>query len=217
MRQERAARTRQALLRAAALEFDRNGYSATSLARISQAAGISMGALTFHFSNKAIVANAVQTCGESAVLDAVDRVAMADDPPLQTVINLSVALVMLLEEEVPVRAATRLFRECQSPSESWTSLWAPALLERLREAARRGELRPGIDPVAVSTLAVLLVSGAETWIRDRAYEPADEGSAQSAVALLTRVWRLALRGLGVNDGEQLLRRATGFPYSAQPS
>src|SRR3989337_2793252 len=47
--QERAERTRQRLLQGAAAEFSLYGYGGTSLQRISKAAGVTMGALTFHF------------------------------------------------------------------------------------------------------------------------------------------------------------------------
>ncbi|MGV9266406.1 TetR family transcriptional regulator [Kitasatospora sp. NPDC003701] len=60
MKQERAQHTRRALLRAAAGEFDRHGYAGTSLSRVSRAAGVTMGALTFHFPTKASLADAVR-------------------------------------------------------------------------------------------------------------------------------------------------------------
>ncbi|WP_329488591.1 TetR family transcriptional regulator [Kitasatospora sp. NBC_01246] len=60
MKQERAQHTRRALLRAAAGEFDQHGYAGTSLSRVSRAAGVTMGALTFHFPTKASLADAVR-------------------------------------------------------------------------------------------------------------------------------------------------------------
>ncbi|MEU8792974.1 TetR/AcrR family transcriptional regulator [Streptomyces sp. NPDC048643] len=58
-RQERAVRTREALIEAAAHLFDRDGYEVTSLAAVTAKAQVSAGALYFHFATKADLANAV--------------------------------------------------------------------------------------------------------------------------------------------------------------
>ncbi|MFB7943191.1 TetR family transcriptional regulator, partial [Streptomyces sp. NPDC056049] len=59
-KQERAARTRYALIRSAAELFEQRGYAQARLAEISAGAGVSSGALHFHFENKAAVAQAVE-------------------------------------------------------------------------------------------------------------------------------------------------------------
>jgi AcrR family transcriptional regulator len=48
-----AAETRQAILRAALDEFSQRGYSATTLDGIARAAGVTRGAVYWHFANKA--------------------------------------------------------------------------------------------------------------------------------------------------------------------
>lgn len=80
VRQERAVRTRQALLDAAAEEFDRHGYEGTSLNRVCRAAGITIGALTFHFSTKAELADAVQSQGRIITRAALDSMPPARLP-----------------------------------------------------------------------------------------------------------------------------------------
>lgn len=60
MKQERAVHTRQSLIRSAAEAFERHGYVRTSLAEISSSAGVSTGALHFHFENKAAIASTVE-------------------------------------------------------------------------------------------------------------------------------------------------------------
>lgn len=57
-KQDRAVRTRLALIRSAAEQFEARGYVRASLAEISAGAGVSSGALHFHFANKAAVAEA---------------------------------------------------------------------------------------------------------------------------------------------------------------
>jgi TetR/AcrR family transcriptional regulator, acrAB operon repressor len=48
-----AAETRQAILRAALDEFSRRGYSATTLDAVARAAGVTRGAVYWHFASKA--------------------------------------------------------------------------------------------------------------------------------------------------------------------
>ena len=60
VKQERAARTRQALVRAAAQVFAQDGFVLASLTSISKKAGVSNGALHFHFESKQALARAVE-------------------------------------------------------------------------------------------------------------------------------------------------------------
>ncbi len=60
VKQERAARTREALVRAAAEVFAEEGFTAASIAVISRRARVSAGGLHFHFAGKQVLAGAVQ-------------------------------------------------------------------------------------------------------------------------------------------------------------
>lgn len=196
VKQERAARTREALVQAAALAFDCAGYEATTLARISKAAGISIGALTFHFRTKDELADAVQARGESAVRTAADRAAARGNPPLQSVIDLTVRIARLLEEDATVRAAARLRRERANGATAWSSLWLPAL-DRLLAQAEGNGLRPGTDRKTVLALVSYLVTGAEAHARNRAKTPGSGGD--NTAQQLTRIWGLVLSGISGGD------------------
>ncbi|MBO0513797.1 TetR family transcriptional regulator, partial [Streptomyces beijiangensis] len=71
-RQERAEQTRRRLIEAAAAEFAAHGYAGTSLLGIVTSAGVTMGALTFHFPSKSAVADAVQEAGAAATREVMD-------------------------------------------------------------------------------------------------------------------------------------------------
>lgn len=58
-RQERAVRTRRAILEAAAAVFDERGYEAATIADILARAGVTKGALYFHFCSKQELAQGV--------------------------------------------------------------------------------------------------------------------------------------------------------------
>src|SRR5262249_39937193 len=58
-RQDRAERTRNAILEAAAVVFDERGFNGASLSDILAKAGVTKGALYFHFSSKEELARAI--------------------------------------------------------------------------------------------------------------------------------------------------------------
>lgn len=75
VKQVRAARTRQALVRAAAEVFADDGYALASLPAISRRAGVSTGALHFHFPSKDLLAREV----EAAATVSLQRLAARQD------------------------------------------------------------------------------------------------------------------------------------------
>ncbi|MEE1756579.1 ScbR family autoregulator-binding transcription factor [Streptomyces sp. SP18CS02] len=107
-KQERAARTRRELMRAAATLFERSGFSRTTLSDICRLVGVSSGALHFHFENKAALAEAIE--GEAATT--LSRLAMGIRPEaagsLQRLVDVSHALAAELRDNVVIRAGFRL-------------------------------------------------------------------------------------------------------------
>lgn len=105
-KQERAVRTRNALIESAAELFTRDGFEVVSLSTISARAGVSNGALHFHFASKAALAGAV---GEAAA-QRFGRLTTSERPPpqhggsLQTLIDTSHALLQGLGDDVILRA-----------------------------------------------------------------------------------------------------------------
>lgn len=57
--QGRAANTRRTIITAAAVVFDRSGYTATTLDDVIKAAGVTRGALAHHFASKSLLAAAI--------------------------------------------------------------------------------------------------------------------------------------------------------------
>lgn len=208
LKQGRALRTRQALIKAAAEEFDRHGYDATSLSRISEVAGLSIGAVTFHFPSKAHLADAVQQEGRSITMTAVERLITEPLPPLPLVIDLTLVLARLIEAEPSVRSAIRLARE-RPATDAWSDTWLPIVRVLLDRAYESGQLRPDAVPADVTLLVEHLTSGAEAHLRKQA---GSDAAFESAVAQLRRIWRLALVGVSADATDTLRqpqRRAEG--------
>lgn len=196
-RQERAERTRQTLVVAAAVEFDRHGFSGTSLSQVSKAAEVTMGALSFHFPSKNALATEVCTQGAAATRAALDQVMAAPRPGLLAVVDLTLALVQLLERDVRARAGARLGRDLAPELPSWNSLWC----EDLRDLLGRARLdRASTAGDGLKTLVRYLLAGAEASIRDGGANGGANAGASGGVAdELEGVWALLDRGLGLGS------------------
>ncbi|MFD9860230.1 TetR family transcriptional regulator [Streptomyces alboflavus] len=204
--QERAARTRALVVRAAAGLFARDGYGDVTYRQIAAAAEVSVGSLTFHFASKSELADTVQAEGAQAARAAVERVTDAGGPALGQVLALTVELTRLLEDDVCAWAALRLMRERQGAGQ-WSQLWLPTVHALLVEAHKEGQLRDSARPEDLSTLVEHLVGGTETYLRDRiggvgAQEEAGARETagtreeyEDAAARLQRVWSLVLEGV----------------------
>ncbi|MFE9096513.1 ScbR family autoregulator-binding transcription factor [Streptomyces sp. NPDC007264] len=175
-KQERAVRTRHALIRSAARAFERHGYAQAKLADISARAGVSPGALHFHFESKAAVARTV----ESAAGAMLRRAAWLAQPPgtnaLQRLTNASHALAGLLRADVVARAGFRL--NCDAVGGGELDLreeWRGCVEHLLAEAADEGLLARRAVLTELSAAIVAATVGFEVlgrrdpeWLSHRA-------------------------------------------------
>ncbi|WP_367140362.1 MULTISPECIES: ScbR family autoregulator-binding transcription factor [Streptomyces] len=140
-KQERAMNTRHALIRSAAQAFDQHGYTLAKLAGISAGAGVSTGALHFHFDTKAAMAAAVET--EAArILHAVARRVQRRSPcALQALVDTSHAFAQQLCWDVVVRAGFHLNSRTSHASETdMLREWLECVRRYLTRAAREGSI-----------------------------------------------------------------------------
>ncbi|MFE9136626.1 ScbR family autoregulator-binding transcription factor [Streptomyces sp. NPDC007355] len=167
-KQERATRTRDALIRSAAREFDQHGYAPTRLSVISSGAGVSPGALHFHFENKAAVAAAVEAEAAAALRRTARNVHREGSNALQSLADTTHALAGLLREDVVVRAGFRL--SCSDVRRTDLNLrqeWQSCVQQRLAEAADEGVLAAGIGPRRdLARTIVAATIGLEALCRD---------------------------------------------------
>ncbi|MEV7772919.1 ScbR family autoregulator-binding transcription factor [Kitasatospora sp. NPDC086791] len=199
VKQERAGRTRQAVLLAAAETFARVGFEAASLVDISRRAGVSKGALYFHFVSKQALADGVRRAAGREIGSAALRALRADGPALQGLIDLSHELARMMREDVVVRAGVRLGRQVPrrddaqdgppgppGPDATWRSL--AAVVHRLLDrAAEAGELCPGVDRRAAAELLTAVAAGQVLLAGEETARPRPEA--------VRRVWAAALPAL----------------------
>ncbi|MGW0393818.1 ScbR family autoregulator-binding transcription factor [Streptomyces sp. NPDC003042] len=158
-KQERAVRTRQALIESAATVFGRRGYAEATLSMISVGAGVSAGALHFHFENKAALAAAVEAAAARSLRAAVRRVYTQRTSPLQALADSSQALARELVHDVVSRTGFQLGMEPAYPSQhSLVAEWHAYVHRLVTEARQEGALLPGLcrHTVAASVVAATL-------------------------------------------------------------
>ncbi|HZF92299.1 TetR family transcriptional regulator [Streptomyces sp.] len=197
MKQVRAVRTRRLILQAAAEQFDLRGYAGTPLNCVTRAAGISMGALTFHFPTKQELADAVQLSGIEITRDVVKSAADLPVSPLHGARALALSITRLLDECTTVRATARLTRE-RAGGDGWTGVWLTCLTELLRRAHDEGGLRPRLAPETFAESVQFLIMGIEEYTRCAAL---GAGGDSTAVRRVARAWDLLLYG-ALDSAEQ---------------
>ncbi|MCP2199009.1 ScbR family autoregulator-binding transcription factor [Lentzea flava] len=188
MRQQRAEQTRARLVEVAAELFDRYGFAGTNISDITAAAGVTKGALYFHFTAKEELVEAVQDTSTALLADAVAKIAASGVSPLEALIDLSHAVARMLVTEPAVRASFRIARECgdrAKPFVDFHHAWWSVVRELLRAAKRNGQLVTASD-VSLPLLAMYV--GIEAlW---------SSGMSKDDVSdLFSDAWRLLLPGL----------------------
>ncbi|MFC8538890.1 ScbR family autoregulator-binding transcription factor [Streptomyces sp. NPDC057249] len=140
--QERSERTRRRLIGAAAELFTRSGYASATLGQIAAAAGVTKGALYFHFPSKEALADAVALHGRTLLGEFLDE-RRAAGGPVQNLIDLTHWLALVRREDPVARAAIRLADDGVSGPSGTSGLrrvWLAEARRLLDEADAAGEL-----------------------------------------------------------------------------
>jgi AcrR family transcriptional regulator len=155
VRQERAIRTRGAIVSAAAQVFDEVGYEAATISGILKRSGVTKGALYFHFTSKEELAQEVL----ASQLQAVPEV-QEGELSLQRVVDESLLLSYLLAQGDPlVRGSIRLTVDQGSPADGLDrrvpmQAWIDHGTSLFGKAKADGELLPHVDVDAVAKMFV---------------------------------------------------------------
>jgi AcrR family transcriptional regulator len=166
-RQQRAIRTRRIFLEAAAEVFDEHGYDAATIAAILDRAGLTRGALYFHFTSKEELARGVLQ--EAVTSDGVTPQTFK----LQEWVDIALLLAYRLPREPLLSASIRLSVDPRARGlfgTRWPD-WISLGTEILTEAKERGELLPHVDPGATSRLFVGAWTGVQLVTESMAEPP----------------------------------------------
>lgn len=160
VKQERAARTRQALIQAAAEVFAEEGFVTASLSTISRRAGVSNGALHFHFANKGMLADAVEAEASKAVRRITEAARAWQGDSLQTVVDATHELMRSLAHDIVVRGGFELAGDCARRGEpSLRAQWQHWIEDSLRQAERNGALAEGVSWADSARVIVAATTG----------------------------------------------------------
>ncbi|MEU3891343.1 ScbR family autoregulator-binding transcription factor [Streptomyces sp. NPDC029041] len=183
VKQERALRTREALIESAAEVFDREGFTVASLTAISSRAGVSNGALHFHFASKAALAGAVEENAGNR-LDRVTQRCAGRPNALQTLVDATHELARALREDVVLRAGFGLSGESlHADGRNLRRAWSRWVEGTVRRADDEGVLA-AVPPRDVTLAVVAATVGFEVLgVRDAEW---------LSRRTLTRFWQLLL-------------------------
>ncbi|MCX5384338.1 ScbR family autoregulator-binding transcription factor [Streptomyces sp. NBC_00083] len=140
-KQDRAIRTRRSILEAAAKVFEERGYQAATISEILNEAGVTKGALYFHFQSKEHLA--------LGLLDEQDEGLTVPFRPckVQEVVDVIVLFTHRLQTSQMVRASVHLTLDQQASGLDRTGpflAWGEMMRGLLREAQQQGELLPHV-------------------------------------------------------------------------
>lgn len=193
---EEAAVTRARLLEAALESFHTKGYAATTLDDIARQAGITRGAIQWHFGTKAELYNALQRESYQEAGAAFRETFAVTGTPLQRLRLVLVKWLGYTEENVKFRAILELtmFKTEMSPelaegiqekirgNQTTVNFFA----DLIRQGIQSGEVRPDVHPQVAAIAALGLVNGITgIWLMDPVAFSL-RGSAEETVEIFLR-------------------------------
>ncbi|MFJ8312082.1 MULTISPECIES: ScbR family autoregulator-binding transcription factor [unclassified Streptomyces] len=158
LKQERAQRTRAALVQAAAEVFAESGFAGASVTKIANRAGLTLGAMYFHFENKEAVAREIVRAQPTLATPP------NDSEGLQRAIDLTLTWAYGVMDDPLLMAGARLVMEQDAfidPQENTHRQWTALIAEALSKAAKKRETRAGVDAEVVARLLVNACTGAQ--------------------------------------------------------
>lgn len=162
--QERAVRTRDAVITAAAEAFADAGFLATSMADIFARAGVTKGALYFHFTSKEDLAFAIIDAEEETASKLIGGILAGDAPPLQKLIDISFRWAHEIQTNPVVQAGLRMIIEQGTYSRPMPlpyNQWQEITIDLLTSAQQRGEIERGADLKTITEFIVSSYVGAQ--------------------------------------------------------
>ena len=174
LKQERAVRTRGQVLDAAAEAFATKGFPAVTVMDVAELAGVTKGAVYFHFANKEALAQAVAEEFYHLLEVIKQDVQESGLSPLDAVTELLVRTALAFRDDITVQAGARLQIEraligadMPMPYLDYTE----SLTGRFQQAREEGQLPADSDPDVIARVLVSAFFGAQhiSWVlSDRA-------------------------------------------------
>ena len=163
-KQDRAIQTRDSIVTGAAKIFYRVGYAGASISMIAEEAGVTKGALYFHFSAKEDIARAVIDAEHKAVTDAAEQINETTSSPVEIMMLMCADLAQKLVSDPVVRAGIRLTTSgaifdppTRAPYDEWLEIFEALS----RSAIEAGEFRDSTDPAKLAHFIIPSFTGVQ--------------------------------------------------------
>lgn len=190
----RADVTRQAILDAAAHQFARRSFTDVNMDDIVADTNVSKGALYFHFQSKQSLALAIIEHHAAAVRATTMELLTHQLSGLETMIEITFMVAVLDGCDVYARASMNLGEVVRSSGGSNSGLvdeWAKGSTTVLEQAMADGDVRPDVDPEALSHVLI----GHYVGMR----QISDLDDATAFITNVENSWRTTLPGFANSD------------------
>jgi TetR/AcrR family acrAB operon transcriptional repressor len=180
---EEAAATRSLIIDTAEKVFHKKGVSRTSLADIADAAGVTRGAIYWHFKNKAELFEALTERMSLPMEEMVERIGTASaDDPLLGVRNCALGVLKLVATDPQARRISEIcnykveyvdeMAQLRSRHVECRAECLTKIEQGFRRAKKMGLLAPTVNPRLAAVGLHALVDGLiVNWVLDSAYLP----------------------------------------------
>jgi TetR/AcrR family transcriptional regulator, transcriptional repressor for nem operon len=211
----RPSGTRRQIMRAAAYEFARRPYSMVSLDDIIARAGLSKGAVYFHFPSKQALAMAIIDEQSATVRDGLTERLVRSLTGLETLIEASYFLAAHDIRSNDLRASLNLLEQIgrsDGVQAKVLTKWSPAIAAIVRRGIADGDIIDGTNADGVSRLLMSIYMGLR--------QTADLDAPQEFITSLEYAWMLTLAGFANADRlpyfVQFVKRCTAVAKNASP-
>ncbi len=182
---EDAEATRQSILDAALVVFGRQGFTATSLEEIARTAGVTRGAVYWHFKNKLALYKYLIDQSYDRVAEVEASILAADASPLEKLRTTMNEYLRHLAEDQWFRAIEKVSVFNMGTTEELTPLTATAneyirkkkdgISALVAEGISQGEIRSNLPPDLIASAVVSYLYGIEmSWLSDEGLFPLRE-------------------------------------------
>lgn len=201
---------RALILEAAAREFERVGYAATTIAAVAREAGVPQGTLHFHFPTKVSLALGVIDEQNVRTFDVVSHV---DSSPTVALIAASRGIAGMLLTDPVVSAGIRLSLErgeFGAATAAFYEQWIGGISDLFRLAIAAGELRTDLSAEELGATVVPMFTGVQLVSAVRT-------GHQDLFPAVAAMWRLVIAGMVAPRHRERLLGVVADLFAAQPA
>lgn len=191
-KEPRAEVTRRAIINSAATSFINDGYSSASLNEMCARAGVTKGAMYFHFSTKEELARALVAVYTDKLLDTLGSMPVQSGMGIESLIDWTFAVSKVIATDTQTKAGARMMQEIgrqNGVSDSFMAQIASQVEAHLEQAALSGDVQSELSMELVSQNLVMQLRGLQE-------EAAGDSKAfKGFVQALNVWWQLTLTAL----------------------